>query len=128
MNSRRLIVRMIRTQHIPFIQSRAATPVITLTACVMAVGIYLPFSPVGEHLGMVPLPMSYFPWLAGILLSYCVLTQLERPDRHRTESKRKPRACQGLKVDWLQPGSQKVVTAIHPQQQICGTSHTFRRF
>ena len=36
----------------------------------------LPFSQLGEHLGMVALPLSYFPWLAGILLSYCVLTQL----------------------------------------------------
>jgi Mg2+-importing ATPase len=71
-----LIVHMIRTQHIPFIQSRAATPVILLTASIMAFGIYLPFSSLGEHLGMVPLPLSYFPWLAGILLSYCVLTQV----------------------------------------------------
>ncbi len=71
-----LIVHMIRTQHIPFIQSRAAAPVILLTASIMVIGIYLPFSPLGEHVGMVPLPMSYFPWLAGILLSYCVLTQL----------------------------------------------------
>jgi len=71
-----LIVHMIRTQHIPFIQSRAATPVIMLTASIMALGIYLPFSPFGEHLGMVPLPSMYFIWLAGILLSYCLLTQL----------------------------------------------------
>jgi Mg2+-importing ATPase len=71
-----LIVHMIRTQHIPFIQSRAAWPVILLTANIMAFGIYLPFSPLGEHLGMVPLPSAYFPWLVGILLSYCVLTQL----------------------------------------------------
>jgi P-type Mg2+ transporter len=71
-----LIVHMIRTQHIPFIQSRAATPVIVLTASIMALGIYLPFSSLGAHLGLVPLPLSYFAWLAGILLSYCVLTQL----------------------------------------------------
>lgn len=71
-----LIVHMIRTQHIPFIQSRAAWPVILLTASIMAIGIYLPFSPLGEHVGMVPLPPSYFPWLVGILLSYCLLTQL----------------------------------------------------
>jgi Mg2+-importing ATPase len=71
-----LIVHMIRTQHVPFFQSRAATPVILLTASIMAFGIYLPFSALGAHLGMVPLPLSYFPWLAGILLSYCVLTQL----------------------------------------------------
>jgi P-type Mg2+ transporter len=71
-----LIVHMIRTQHIPFIQSRAATPVIVLTASIMAFGIYLPFSSLGAHLGMVPLPLSYFGWLAAILLSYCVLTQV----------------------------------------------------
>jgi len=71
-----LIVHMIRTQHIPFIQSRAATPVIMLTASIMAFGIYVPFSPLGAHLGLVPLPLPYFGWLAGILLSYCVLTQL----------------------------------------------------
>ena len=71
-----LIVHMIRTQHIPFIQSRAAAPVIVLTASIMAFGIYLPFSSLGAHLGMVPLPLSYFGWLAAILLSYCVLTQL----------------------------------------------------
>jgi Mg2+-importing ATPase len=71
-----LIVHMIRTQHIPFIQSRAATPVILLTACIMAFGMYLPFSSLGEHLGMVLLPLPYFGWLVGILLSYCLLTQL----------------------------------------------------
>jgi P-type Mg2+ transporter len=71
-----LIVHMIRTQHIPFIQSRAATPVIALTATIMAIGIILPFSPIGAELGMVPLPLSYFAWLAVILLSYCTLTQV----------------------------------------------------
>jgi len=71
-----LIVHMIRTQYIPFIQSRAATPVIALTASVMAIGIVLPFSPVGAQLGMVALPLSYFAWLAVILLSYCTLTQV----------------------------------------------------
>jgi P-type Mg2+ transporter len=71
-----LIVHMIRTRHVPFIESRAATPVILLTASVMAIGIYVPFSPLASHIGMVPLPLSYFPWLVGILLSYCLLTQL----------------------------------------------------
>ncbi|MGA7773820.1 MAG: hypothetical protein WCA25_12855, partial [Pseudolabrys sp.] len=56
--------------------SRAATPVILLTACIMAFGMYLPFSLLGEHLGMVLLPLPYFGWLVGILLSYCLLTQL----------------------------------------------------
>ena len=71
-----LIVHMIRTRHIPFFQSCAAMPVILLTASIMAFGIYLPFSPLGAHLNMVPLPLPYFGWLIGILLSYCLLTQL----------------------------------------------------
>ena len=71
-----LIVHMIRTQHIPFIQSRAATPVILIDGFDHGHRHYLPFSSLGEHLGMVPLPLSYFPWLAAMLLSYCVLTQL----------------------------------------------------
>ena len=71
-----LIVHMIRTQHVPFIESRAAMPVILLTASIMAFGIFLPFSAFGAHLGMVALPPSYFAWLAAILLSYCLLTQV----------------------------------------------------
>jgi Mg2+-importing ATPase len=73
--SQTLIVHMIRTQKIPLLQSRAAAPVIALTAAVMAVGIAIPFTAVGAALGFTPLPLAYFPWLAAILLSYCVLTQ-----------------------------------------------------
>ena len=38
-------------------------------------GIAIPFTTIGASLGLVPLPWSYFPWLVGILLSYCLLTQ-----------------------------------------------------
>ncbi len=71
-----LILHMIRTPHIPFIQSRAATPVIVLTTIIGAFGLWLPFSKLGSHLGMVALPEGYFIWVAGILISYCVLTQI----------------------------------------------------
>jgi Mg2+-importing ATPase len=74
--SQTLIVHMIRTEKIPFIQSRASAPVVLLTSIIMGLGIYLPFSGFGASIGLVPLPMSYFPWLVAILLSYCVLTQL----------------------------------------------------
>ncbi len=73
--SQTLIVHMIRTEKIPFIQSKASLPVILLTSVIMMVGIYIPFSAFGRSIGLQPLPMSYFPWLVGILLSYCVLTQ-----------------------------------------------------
>ncbi len=74
--SQTLIVHMIRTRKIPFIQSRATWPVIGMTTLVMVIGIVIPFTSFGASIGLQALPLSYFPWLVGILLSYCVLTQL----------------------------------------------------
>ncbi|WP_283603512.1 magnesium-translocating P-type ATPase [Serratia proteamaculans] len=74
--SQTLVVHMLRTQKIPFIQSTAALPVLLTTILVMALGIYLPFSPLGALVGLQPLPWEYFPWLAGTLVSYCVVAQL----------------------------------------------------
>ena len=74
--SQTLVVHMLRTQKIPFFQSTAALPVILMTGLVMAVGIYIPFSPLGNLVGLEPLPWTYFPWLVGTLLSYCVVAQL----------------------------------------------------
>jgi P-type Mg2+ transporter len=71
-----LIVYIIRTAKIPFIQSRPALPMLLVTLTVMAMAIALPFSPLAASLGFVPLPSSYFPWLVSILASYCVVTQL----------------------------------------------------
>jgi Mg2+-importing ATPase len=74
--SQTLIIHMIRTAKIPFFQSTATTPLMALTLVIMAIGLLIPFSPLGEAVGMVPLPMSYFPWLFATLVSYCLLTQL----------------------------------------------------
>ncbi|MDE3237103.1 MAG: magnesium-translocating P-type ATPase [Bacteroidota bacterium] len=74
--SQTLIVHMIRTKKIPFIQSWATAPVLALTTLIMAVGIFIPFSPFAAALKLEPLPMHYFPFLIAILGSYCILTQL----------------------------------------------------
>jgi len=74
--SQTLIVHMIRTQKIPFIQSVATAPVVLLTSAIMAFGVWVPFSPFSRALGLQALPWSYFPWLFGTLLCYCVLTQI----------------------------------------------------
>ena len=74
--SQTLIVHMIRTRRIPFIQSRAAWPLIVMTGIVMALGIALPFSPLASYLQLQALPLSYFPWLVAILAGYMVLTQM----------------------------------------------------
>ncbi|MBO9663111.1 magnesium-translocating P-type ATPase [Dokdonella sp.] len=73
--SQTLIVHMIRTRRIPFVQSWAAAPVLSLTATIMLAGMLLPFTSLGAKIGMVPLPSAYFGWLALTLLCYCGLTQ-----------------------------------------------------
>ncbi|HZV01186.1 MAG TPA: magnesium-translocating P-type ATPase, partial [Planctomycetota bacterium] len=74
--SQTLIVHMIRTQKIPFIQSTAAPAVMLLTATVMAIGIALPFTPIGARVGLRALPLAYFGWVAATLLGYCTVTQV----------------------------------------------------
>ncbi len=69
-----LIVHIIRTHRIPFIQSRASKPMLFTTLGVMAFGMWLPFSPMANTLGLTPLPKVYFLWLAGFLIAYAVLT------------------------------------------------------
>ncbi len=74
--SQTLIVHMIRTRKIPFLQSWAATPVVALTSFIMLIGILIPFTPFASALKMEPLPIGFFPWLLGILIGYCLLIQL----------------------------------------------------
>jgi P-type Mg2+ transporter len=71
-----LIVHTIRTEKIPFVQSTATLPVVLLTVLIMACGVWLPFSPLAPALKLQALPLAYFPWVAAILVAYCVLTQL----------------------------------------------------
>ncbi|MFK0035339.1 magnesium-translocating P-type ATPase [Pseudomonas monteilii] len=73
--SQTLVVHMLRTRKVPFFQSTAALPVVLATGLVMALGVYIPFSPVGAMVGLVPLPWAYFPWLVATLLGYCVVAQ-----------------------------------------------------
>ncbi|MNH99417.1 Magnesium-transporting ATPase, P-type 1 [compost metagenome] len=73
--SQTLIIHMIRTKKIPFIQSWAAAPVVALTSLIMIIGVVLPFTPFAAALKMEALPLTYFPWLIGILVCYCLLTQ-----------------------------------------------------
>ena len=69
-----LVVHMIRTPKLPFIESRAAAPLMVMTLAIMAVGIFLPMGPLAGYFKLHALPLAYFPWLVGILLGYCVLT------------------------------------------------------
>jgi P-type Mg2+ transporter len=70
-----LIVHTIRTQKIPFLQSRAAPALLFMTGAIMVTGVFMAMGPVSHYFKMQPLPLSYFAFLAAILLGYMVLTQ-----------------------------------------------------
>ncbi len=71
-----LIIHVIRTKKIPFIQSRASKALIFTSLAIVAVGGYLPYSPLSGLLGFTPLPWSYWPWLLAMLVTYVILTQV----------------------------------------------------
>ena len=71
-----LIIHVIRTNQIPFIQSRASWQLTMTTILIMGIGAWLPFSPLAKSLGFAPLPWQFWPILAVTLLCYVSLTQL----------------------------------------------------
>jgi len=71
-----LIIHIIRTAKIPFLQSRASAALIATSVLICVVGIALPFTPVGQALMFTPLPPLYWPIIASFLLSYAILTHL----------------------------------------------------
>ncbi|POU49336.1 magnesium-translocating P-type ATPase [Pantoea sp. PSNIH5] len=73
--SQTLVVHMLRTRQIPFIQARASWPIMLTTLAVVVIGVTLPFSPLAATFGLQALPLSYFPWLVATLLGYCLLSQ-----------------------------------------------------
>jgi Mg2+-importing ATPase len=74
--SQTLIVHMVRTQKIPFVQSIASLPLILSTLTVMVIGVAVPFTGFAHRIDFVPLPILYFAWLGGILIVYGVMAQV----------------------------------------------------
>jgi P-type Mg2+ transporter len=73
-----LIIHVIRTNKIPFIQSRASWPLTVTTLSIMVFGMWLPYSPLGPSLGLTRLPPAYWPILMVTILAYMSLTQLTK--------------------------------------------------
>jgi Mg2+-importing ATPase len=71
-----LVVHMIRTRKIPFLQSVAAAPVLGLTTAIIVIGMIIPYTSIGTKIGMVQVPDIYYAWLAITVLAYCALTQV----------------------------------------------------
>ena len=71
-----LIVHLIRTPKMAFIESWASWPMLGMTLAVMAAGVFLPMGPLADYFGFVALPPPYFFWLVAILIGYVWLTTL----------------------------------------------------
>ena len=71
-----LVIYMIRTSKIPFIQSRASIPLVISTVVTMIVAITIAFTGLAALFDMHTLPVMYIPWLAVLLTGYCLSTQL----------------------------------------------------
>jgi len=71
--SQTLVIHMIRTPKIPFIQSVASLPVMLLTSASILIGTIIPYTQFGKILGMSAMPFTYFPWLIGTILCYMLL-------------------------------------------------------
>ena len=71
--SQTLVIHMIRTPKLPFLQSRASAPVTLLTFTGIALVTAIPFTGFGRILGFAPLPAVYFVWLALTIIGYMTL-------------------------------------------------------
>jgi len=71
-----LVVHMLRTPKLPFVQSHAAAPLMAMSLVIVALGLWLPQGPLAGYFRLVPLPGAYFAWLLAILLGYGTLTTL----------------------------------------------------
>ena len=71
-----LIIHVIRTNKIPFLQSRASWPLIITSLIIVTVGAWLTVSPLADTLGFVALPPQYWVLLAIMLVAYVILTQV----------------------------------------------------
>ena len=81
--SQTLIIHVIRTRRMAFIESRASAALMLTSLTVGAVGIWLPYSPFARALGFEPLPLLYWPILAAMIVSYLILTHVIKIWFHR---------------------------------------------
>ena len=70
-----LIIHIIRTSKVPFLESRASAALIGTTAVISLIGILLPYTPIGGALGFMPLPPLYWLALAAIIGGYVAAAQ-----------------------------------------------------
>lgn len=71
-----LILHMLRTGKIPFLQSKPSVPVMIVTTLGILFFTVLTFTPVGQLIGLTALPFTYFAFLIVIVILYLLLMTL----------------------------------------------------
>ena len=71
--SQTLVIHMIRTHKLPFLQSRASAPLTLMTLTGITVLTLIPFTPLGAMLGLAALPLPFFAFLIPCILLYMIL-------------------------------------------------------
>jgi P-type Mg2+ transporter len=87
-----LIIFAIRTRQVPFFRSRASKPLTITTLTCVAIGAYLPYSPLNHVLGFTPLPAAFFGFLVGMVILYLVLIEFGKTIFYRQRPAPKPLA------------------------------------
>ena len=74
--SQTLVMQVLRTEKIPFFQSRSSFAVISSALILLIIGLILPYTGLGHSIGFVPVPLPFYYWLAAILIGYITVAQL----------------------------------------------------
>jgi Mg2+-importing ATPase len=93
--SQALVVHMIRTRHLPFLQSRPGWPLAVATVMVLACAVFLPQGPLAAAFSMQPLPGMFFVYLAAVLAVYLLVAQGVKASLIRGRLARSTRQTQG---------------------------------
>ena len=76
--SQTLVVHMVRTRKIPFIQSRASMPVMLSSLGAILLGFLIVATPIREVFDFVKLPANYWPWFFGIIIAYMLTVEVAK--------------------------------------------------
>ncbi|MGZ4202330.1 MAG: magnesium-translocating P-type ATPase [Thermoleophilaceae bacterium] len=87
-----LVIFAIRTRRVPFFRSRPSVPLTISTLLGVAIGAFLPFSPLAGVLGFTPLPAGFMAALVGMILVYLVLIELGKRHFYRVHEPGRPLA------------------------------------
>jgi P-type Mg2+ transporter len=87
-----LVIFAIRTHRVPFFRSRASRPLTIATLLCVAIGAFLPFSPLADVLGFTALPVGFFAFLGGATVVYLAVVELGKRRFYRGADEGQPLA------------------------------------